>query len=323
MGWARENIPTLKYGNKIGPEDIAGMVGQPVVGKIFYVDATNGSDSDDGGTWSSAFKTLTKAEDMCTSYNYDVIVIAPSGNSATAEVSSITWDKSYITVIGATPPNHYGMRARVGFSSTVVSPCITLTGVGNRFINLQLVTTEDINVLLYINGLTRSYFSNVHFLGIGNNTTGDDTAARCVVLNESSENYFGDCTFGTSGSARSEANALLEQIGATRCARNKYERCLFTTYNDASTPEFVRMNGGYSSEDYTWFKDCVFSNSIGSSTTMDVGFNMVSGTGNGDVMIDGCAISGVTEWSSNHTDFRGFNMPDVTAANGGFMETLS
>ena len=34
----RDNAPALKFGAKIYPEDIAGMIGLPSVGNIWYVD---------------------------------------------------------------------------------------------------------------------------------------------------------------------------------------------------------------------------------------------------------------------------------------------
>jgi len=41
----RDYAPALRYGAKITPDDIAGMLGLPYVDNIFYVDPTNGSDS--------------------------------------------------------------------------------------------------------------------------------------------------------------------------------------------------------------------------------------------------------------------------------------
>ena len=145
----RDHAPALKFGGKIMPEDLAGMVGQPVVGNIWYVDAVSGSDSANAGnSWDDAFKTLGQAYSSAVDNNYDVIVIAPSGSSATSEASSITWAKNHITVVGATAPVSIGQRARILFASTATSPCLTISGYGNRFINVLIGTFENLNVLI-------------------------------------------------------------------------------------------------------------------------------------------------------------------------------
>ncbi|MCH8163443.1 MAG: hypothetical protein IIA99_05055, partial [Proteobacteria bacterium] len=71
-------LPALKYGAKIFPEDIAGMIGLPHVGEIIYVDPSAGSDTANSGTTQDdALKTVATAFGKATSGNHDVIIIAP------------------------------------------------------------------------------------------------------------------------------------------------------------------------------------------------------------------------------------------------------
>ena len=44
MGNAADYIPALKYGHQIFPQNIAGMLGLPKVGNIYYVDPGTGSE---------------------------------------------------------------------------------------------------------------------------------------------------------------------------------------------------------------------------------------------------------------------------------------
>lgn len=296
MGKASKDIPTLRYGNKIYPEDLAGMIGQPVVGNIFYVDANAGSDTANNGTeFNKAFKTLGTAYAACTSFNYDVIIVAPSANAVTTE-ASITWSKSYITVVGATAPVYIGPRARIGWGTSATSPCLAISGMGNRFINLKLVVEEDVNVLVSITG-ERNYFANVNFAGICNTTTGDDTAARCVTITDAGENYFLGCAFGVNTVLNSAANALVELNGANSVARTKFEDCLFDIVCDNAGPRFVLFTGAYSSECWTWFKDCMFLNTRGGTTTMTVGITVPASV-NGRIILDNSWFLGVTDISS-------------------------
>jgi len=302
------------------PEDLAGMIGQPVVGNIFYVDANSGSDTaNNGKDWNKAFKTLGKAEDSCTSFNYDVIVVAPSANSVTVE-GSITWDKSFITVVGATAPVQIGQRARIGFGSTATSPCLAISGMGNRFINLKMVVEEDVNVLISLTG-NRNYFYNCELAGICNSTTGDDTAARVLSLSAAEENLFENCAIGIDTVARSAANASVELASAS--TRNIFRGCIFPAWCDNAGVLFVKAASAADIDRYAIFQNCIFHNAAySSSTTMTVGFSLHAAVG-GTVILDGCSALGVTDWSSDYTALRGMNMPDITAANAGFMEQLA
>ena len=317
MGKARNDIPTLFHGNKIMPEDIAGMVGQPVVGNIFYVDANSGSDTANSGTeFNKAYKTLGKAYSSCTTFNYDVIIVAPTANSVTTE-ASITWTKSFITVIGATAPIPTAQRARIGFGSSATTPCLNITGISNRFINLKLVVEEDVNVLVSVAG-QRNYFYNVEFAGICNTTTGDDTAARCVVIQDDcGENYFGRCKFGVDTVLNSAANALVEIIGTTTNARNTFEDCLFSLVADNAGPRWVLFTDSYASEVYTFFKDCFFLNTRGGTTTITSGMT-IGASANGSVILDNCWYLGCTNFASTVTNVYE-NMPAVDANVGGIL----
>lgn len=319
---ARDYIPALKFGAKIGPEDIAGMVGQPVVGNIFYIDANGGSDTaNDGTSPDKAYKTLGKAYSSCVSFNYDVIVVAPTANSVTVE-ASIVWAKSFITVIGATAPVPTAQRARIGFGTSAATPCLSITGISNRFINLKLVVEEDVNVLVSIGG-ARNYFCNVDFAGICNTTTGDDTAARCLVIqDDSGENYFLGCNFGVDTVLNSADNAIVEIIGTTSNARNVFEDCTFKVVADNAGPRFVLFTGSYSAECTQIFKHCLFLNTRGGTTTLTVGMTIPAST-NGKIILDSCAIIGVTDWADVYTSLYCCNQPDVATNNSGFMEIVA
>ena len=297
MGKASQYIPALKFGHKIYPEDLAGIVGQPVVGNVFYVDATNGSDSSSGKTWADAFATLSAAHSAATTLNYDVIIVAPNGTGGTAETATLDFSKSYVTVIGASAPTNISQRSRVLFTTAATSPQMTISGNGNRFVNIQLATFVDSNILVTLTG-DRNYFGNVHFAGIGDATAGDDTAARCLYLNDGDENYFDGCMLGLDTIMRSAANYTVEMAGGVQ--RNTFNNCMFQMASDATTPRHILVTGTSGVDRWNRFNDCVWYNfTTNDSAQIAAAFDVSAQTATGHFLLTGDQqLIGIDNWES-------------------------
>lgn len=316
MGNARDYIPALKYGNKILPSDLAGMLNLPTVGNIIYVDPTAGSDTANGGTsQTDAYKTVGKAYSMATSGQHDVILVSPTGGTGrTTETGAITWAKRFTHLIGSAAPTQTNPRAGVSFPALGGSTCFTLTENGCIFQNITIATFADNNVLFEVQG-DYNYFGNVHFAGIGDATAGDDTAARSLLLTAAEENTFEGCTIGLDTVTRTGANASLELTGS--CPRNVFRNCLFPIFTDAADPLFVKADTGNCNERFLIFENCIFTNPTnGSSTTLTKAMKL-SATGNGFIYLKDCMVKGVTDWTDVYTDLF-VNMPVVNTANQGF-----
>lgn len=321
MAKASDFIPALRYGHKIMPEDLAGMIGLPSVGNVFYVDPGK-SVSGGGKSRSDAFKTLKEAYDAMSADNDDVAVIVPSSSTGrTSEALPITWAKRRTHVVGNGALRQGWNRQGVSFTSAVTSPSFEITATNCTFTNIMFYQPEDINVMVKISAAYTT-FNNCHFAGIANATTGDDTAARCVVINDVDDTQFNNCMFGIDTVLNSAANAIVEHIGNTAVARTQYNNCIWSICCDNAGPRFILFTGAYSSEVYTRLNNCLFLNSRGGTTTMTVGMTVPAST-NGVVLLDGCAVKGVTDWSSDYTNVYGCNMPDITAANAGFAEQVA
>jgi len=290
---ARNYIPALKYGAKIMPEDIAGMVGLPSVGNIYYVDP-GVSVSGSGASQDDAFKTLAEAYDVLVADNDDVVIIAPSSSTGrTSEVASITWAKRRTHIIGNGPLRKGWNRAGVSFASTATTPSFTVSATNCSFTNFMFYQPNDINVMVNITAAYNT-FNYVHFAGIANETTGDDTAARCVVITDVDDTQFNNCMFGIDTVLNSAANAIVEQIGNTACARTQYNNCIWSVCCDNAGPRFVLFTGAYSSEIYTLFSNCLFLNTRGGTTTMTVGMTLPAAV-NGRVINDNSWWLGATD----------------------------
>jgi hypothetical protein len=293
---ARDYIPALKYGAKIMPEDIAGMIGLPSVGNVFYVDP--GVTSSGGGrSQEDAFKTVAEAYAAMVADNDDVCVIAPSSSTGrTSEAASITWDKRRTHIVGNGPLRKGWNRAGISFASTATTPSFTVSATNCSFTNFMIYQPNDINVLVNISAAYNT-FNYVHFAGIANTTTGNDTAGRCVVITDVDDTHFNNCMFGIDTVLNSAANALVELIGNTACARTQFNDCIFTTVTDDAGVRFVLFTGAYSSEVYTLFRDCLFLNTRGGTTTMTVGITDPVSV-NGVIVMDNCWWIGCTDLCS-------------------------
>jgi len=245
-----------------------------------------------------------------TTNNYDVIVVAPSGvasGSGTDEsvYGAWTFSKNLITVIGSSAPTAISPRSRILWATagqSTSTALLTITGAGNSFINLQIGSFVDNNILVNVNA-SRNYFQSVHFAGIGDATAGDDTAARSLVLTDAQECEFVDCTIGLDTVTRSVANASLELIGSSSAsARNKFIHCMFPMFADNAGALFIKADTGNCYERFTLFEKCYFLNAVdGSSTTITAGIDN-GGTGNGTLLFDDCWMRGATDMCNAYTN---------------------
>ena len=319
----RDFAPALKYGAKIMPEDLAGMIGLPYVGKVFYVDPSAGSDTANSGTsQDDAFATVTAAYAACTSGKHDVVIIAPTGGTGrTTEVAAITWAKRFTHLIGSCAPVSTSPRAGLDFSSAVVSPCFTVSENGCIFKNLTFATSADINSMVVVSG-SRNYFENCHIQGSTNDTAGNDAAWRALTVDGGDENLFVGCTIGVDTFARSTTNASLELTGV--CERNAFKDCFFPTYGDNAGPLFVKVANNDAAQRWLLFQDCIFTNPVvGGSTAMTIGVSLFSNLLNGVVILRNSYFYGVTNMCDNASNVMVANHVLATAADSAIMSVYA
>ena len=312
-------VPALKYGAKIYPEDIAGMIGLPHVGNIFYVDPTAGSDTANSGTTQNdALATVAVAYGKCVSGQNDVVIIAPTGGSGrTTETTAIDWAKRFTHLIGNAGPLVQDHRAGINFGT---GGSLTISENGCIFKDITLFSSADIDVTVTVTGDYNS-FIGVDFKGTSNATSIGSTPWRALVLTGAEENLFEGCTIGADTFTRSAANASLEF--KTAATRNVFSNCFFPVHTDDATAVFVLADTAADIDRFAWFKNCTFHNAVlSSSTTMTVGMTIHAAVG-GTVILDGCSALGITDWSNDYTAVYAANSPDITAANTGFMEKVT
>ena len=292
----RDYVPALKYGAKIYPQDIAGLIGLPYVGNIFYVDPSGGDDDGGGSSVEDAFKTVGEAEDHTTGSQHDVVVIVPTGGTGrTSETLDIAWDKRFTHLVGSAAPTAQDARAGIGFAA---GSSLIISENGCLFKTLTLFSSADIDETVSVSGDYNS-FLGVDVKGTSNATSADSTPWRALNLNGAQENYFGGCTFGGDTYTRGVANATVEFESA--CSRNVFDDCRFIMHADTvETQLHVLYTGTNAVDRWTEFKDCLFYAFYTNKTAkVNAVFDISAQTATTDIFMTGNNLAvGFDDWEA-------------------------
>lgn len=306
------------------PEDIAGMVGLPSVGDIFYVDPGAGSDTANGGRDANdAFATVGAALAAMSADNDDVLILAgTSSTGRTTETAAIDWNKRRTHIIGNGPMRKINPRNGISFNALGGDVCFTVSATNCSFTNISFATFTDNNVLVDVTAAYNT-FNFCHFQGMGLQATADDTAARSLRITGADEIEVSNSTIGIDTVARGAANASLELTGT--CARCQFTNCDFPIYADNSGPVFVKAVTGNCTEKYLKFEHCMFMNPsvVGGSTGLTVAMDTAAAT-NGTIVLDACGMLGATNVADDFTAVHSINTATVpTQATACFMQVLA
>lgn len=270
---ARDYNPSIKIGGaKWLPNDIAGMLGLPTIGNIYYVDPYAGSDTaNNGGSPNTALATVTAAYALCTSGNHDVVIISPTGGTGrTVEPATITWAKRFTHLIGSAAPIHSTPRAGMSWATTDTL-CMTVSENGCIFKNIVIAANSATTVgCVKVTG-DYNYFEGVHFLGMNNATTAAAATGYCLKLTSAEENLFVGCTLGGIQYARSDANSNL--VVETNASMNRFVDCDFNVQATNAGVIWVTADDGAGTaiQGFLDFIGCRFINYT--TTAMTIGMN--------------------------------------------------
>jgi len=284
--------------------------GIPTPGSIYYLDPTNGSNSNDGKSVNQAFAGLIYAEDHLTAGQHDVLVYL-AGSTSLQLAESLTWDKDYTHFISMAAPSWVGCRARIMHNANF-SPMITLSGNGCIFANLYFSYGRggaDNHILMASTG-DHNYFKNVNFAGMLNDTEAQDASSVALQMVGSHNNLFEDCAFGVGSIARTAANTLVD-FTTTASGQNYFKNCKFISWSTAATPTHIRIADGMVDR-FIVLDDCLFVNE-GTSLTQVIDDNQSAASTmrfvviKGDTMIVGAddwgdATSAVNIWHKRQND---------------------
>ena len=204
-------------------------LGLPVSGnsQIFYVDSTNGADTNDGLSPINALSTILAAYNKCTANQHDVVAIVAgaAGNNLSA---ALVWAKNYTHLIGLCAPTGVAQRARIFQLSTLTGadPLLTISATGCIFRDFYIF--QGVNDATSLTNISvtggRNYFENIHIAG-GGHATQAINGGSSLFLNGAEENKFVGCTIGVDTIAA--ATGMVALLFDDEAHRNVFEACKF------------------------------------------------------------------------------------------------
>lgn len=312
---AAEVYPELGQGLKIFPQDIAGMIGLPYVGDVYYVDPNSGADTNGGRRFDDAFSTVAKAEDTASANQNDVILVAPTATTGrTTETAVITWDKDYLHLIGVAAPVVQNIRAGMNAPALAAGTSfLDISADGCIFANQTWAAFNDVDELVEVTG-SRNRFHNIHFGGLGNATAADTAAGSSLHITGGQENLFTDCTFGFDTVTRGAANFNIEFESAA--SRNVFENCRSIMHADADTPFHVKLEGTNAIDRWVEFKNCSFYTFwTNNADDITAAFETSEQTATAHILLTGNTfLEGATDWEASASGILRFNNYDATGA---------
>lgn len=287
-----------------------GQAGFGTTGKIFYLDAANGNDNNNGQVptinaqpgGQGAVQSLAAGYALLTAGQNDVLVLIGNGTTtATARLTSLfTWNKNAAHLIGIAAPSQFSQRARIAPTTTVAAfkKMFQLSSNGCYFANVELFngfatgTTAQIN--LDITG-TRNVFRNCQISGMGDTTSAGDAGSRSLVL-EAGENFFQHCVLGLDTIVRTALNATVELKGGG--PRNVFEDCTFPALASTAASSLAVIVAAASAIDrMTIFKRCLFYNAAAfSGGAAATGVMKLLAAAGGALLLQDCTEYGYTDW---------------------------
>ncbi len=242
------------------------VLGASGVGTIYFVDATNGSDGNDGKSAAKAFATVASAYAAAASGD----TIALSTNSPHSITSGINHTKSRINWVGLDFSGRLvqqGAKIQLAAASTSAY-VLKNTGVRNSFVNIKFIQAATAATALHVleDGSEGSLYQNCTFtFGVVDNL--DLTTAHEVVAGSDSATFL-NCNFGTETLLTSAARSVfhIDQVTTSQEFKSNILRdCIFLISSSSSTATFVRLDAVGDILFTNIFDRCIFVASVDSA----------------------------------------------------------
>lgn len=277
------------------------VLGSTGVGKIYFVDPTNGSDGNNGLSPKRAFATVATAYAAASSGD----TIALSTNTTHTLTAVLTWSKSRINMIGLDFNGRLvqqGAKIQLG-GAIDAAYVIKVTGVRNSFTNIKFImASTHANALTVMQeGGEGTLWANCSFVfGVVDNL--DQTTAHEVVAGSDSATYL-NCTFGCDTLLTSAARSVfhIDQVTTSQEFKSNILReCYFIISSSSSTATFVRLDAVGDILFTNIFDRCVFVASVDSAGGAAIAEASQTGTSTvkGVLCYNYCSVFNVTDFTT-------------------------
>ena len=288
--------------------------GFPTAGNVFFVDPTNGSDSNHGRDINHAKATLLAAYNLTTANQNDIVYYI-AGSSSDTWSAALTWSKNYTHLIGVAAPTGVATRARFFQLSTLTgaSPLFTISATGCIFKNFYIFQgVNDATSLINVSVTGgRNYFEGVHFAGGGHATQAIDGGAS-LKLDGAEENLFVRCTIGVD--TIDAATGMMGMLMDGEAHRNVFRDCIFRMRAGDTAAGFVEVVDSTGIDRDNSFINTLF---INNATAKDMASAFVIPAGMGEpraLLLKDCMFLNVTKLDANDRGVLFGNMNAITGA---------
>lgn len=255
FGWLRDGL-----GNLAAAREIEDNLGPFTFGTIFYVDANNGNDLNDGLSQTQAKKTVLAAYDLTTSGAHDIILM--SANSAHVFTAQLDVSKNRVHFVGAGGGTRYmGQRTRwtMGVTTGSTIALLKVTGVGCTFTNIKMTSADTLSTSLYCVA-DGGEFTQFTYCWFEKNTDLDQAGAAELLCNADT-GFYKNCTIGngiyTVAAARQNVLFTREKITGKVARDVIFEDTIFMSRcNDSAFVNCRVTNNDV--ERLFLFKNCTF-----------------------------------------------------------------
>lgn len=300
MALEQDLFNRLKYalGSEIARDQLVSLLGGPLTfGSIYYADFDNGSDSNDGLSMDTAFKTTLKGYNTMTSGAHDYLLMsANSADDFTAELAVTKSRVHFVGLDGASRHMGQGTRWQMSTGGSANSAVVTNTGVRNTFHGIKVFNTDSSTSFAVADGGEYTQWSNVEMVNTQNLGTVTDAHLLCEV----DTGKFVGCSIGSSQSghaysaARGNVLFTRDVISGKVCRDTTFDDCIFPIQSSNTGAACFLLTGATSIERILWVKKCVFWGTKLSST-IDRAIQVDTNQTDGDILCDGdCTVHGIT-----------------------------
>lgn len=283
------------------------------MGAKFYLDPVNGSDTGDGKSPATAFKTLPVAYAALTADKNDTLYIL-GGASALNLSSAFVWAKSYTHLVGLAGSLRFGGRVRIGHNANF-TPMFTVSGSGCVINNIHFQTGRGSTTNLVgvsVTGL-RNFFVNCHFEAMLHATEAGGTQAwKAVSIGAAAQgNTFSRCTFGSWTIVWASVNGALVSFEGDN-ADTWFDDCFFNGNTSSTSMVPLKFKGALTgAQSAVIFERCKF---LFTNAAPAVLTNMPNDSGK--VFFSNCTGGGFTAYATTSANIFVASGP-VQAATGG------